>query len=196
MKGLIYNPRIKISISCIVLLVMFAAPVLAGEEGPPDWRPMYDRIMLYINFVILAFILVKFGRKPLMNFLRNKKDDVQYEIERLEKKRDKIVSQIRETEATMTESEVYFQSIHDRIVNQATRKKDEIIETAKEQSALILENAKKKAESRYKTEMEKLRDELVDIAIQMAFEQIPQEINETDQEKYISQYLSVTSKYA
>ena len=72
----------------IILTVLFfllagAVEVLAAEGGG-GWRPTYDIIMKWVNFGILAFIFFKFARRPLKNFLSDKKNEISLQIKKLE----------------------------------------------------------------------------------------------------------------
>ena len=68
----------------VVILVFAAAPASASSG---EWRPVYDEVMLWVNFFILAFIIVKYGRKPLMNFLNGQKDEIADQIHRFRKRK-------------------------------------------------------------------------------------------------------------
>ena len=68
----------------IILTALFflsagAVEVLAAEGGG-GWRPTYDIIMRWVNFGILAFIFFKFARRPLKNFLSDKKNEISLQI--------------------------------------------------------------------------------------------------------------------
>ena len=58
-----------------------------AAEGSGGWRPIYDEVLLWLNFGILVFVFIKYGRAPLMNFLRGRKEKIAREIERIEEKK-------------------------------------------------------------------------------------------------------------
>ena len=45
-----------------------------SAETSGGWRPLYDEILLWFNFGILVFIFIRYGKTPLMNFLRGRKE--------------------------------------------------------------------------------------------------------------------------
>ena len=58
---------VHLTISLIVLhLGSFDAQ---AADGTGDWRPVFDLVMRWVNFLILAFLLIKFSRVPIKNFL-------------------------------------------------------------------------------------------------------------------------------
>ena len=59
-----------------------------ASEGGGNWRGTYDVVMIWLNFGIFAFLLVKFLKDPLLNFLRGRKDELALEMNQLEEKRE------------------------------------------------------------------------------------------------------------
>ena len=55
---------------CALCIHIFGDDTLAAESGG-TWRSTYDLIMRWANFLILAFIIFKFGKKPLINFMKS-----------------------------------------------------------------------------------------------------------------------------
>lgn len=179
----------------ILLLFLFSGvAAYAGEDSAGDWRPLYDKIMSWVNFVIFVIVLVKLAKEPLMGFLRGRKDELAREISRIEEARENATSEIHKTLKSLEESEARFARMKERIVTQGEQRKNEIIEEAKMQSRLMLEAAKRKTESRIHRAKENFRAELVDAAIEIAYKKLPKEINETDNERLIAQFLQTSQQ--
>ena len=79
----------------VVLFLLFPEGVLA-EDGPADWRPTYDLALRWANFFILAFLIFKYARKPLVNFFKEKSEDIQKEIRAVEKEKEEILERVDE----------------------------------------------------------------------------------------------------
>jgi len=161
----------------------------AASEGAASWRGTYDTIMLWVNFLILAFIIVKYGRRPLMTFLRNQKAEVGREIQNLEAQKERVTTQIEETFKALDESDERLKDIKDRIIRDGERKKEAIINDAQEQSRFILETSKHKIESQIVQARKTFRAELIDEAVSMAMRRLPNEIREEDNLRIIEQYV-------
>ena len=61
----------------MILLITFAGaflfflrPDCLAGEGPTPGRRIYNNIMLVVNFGILAFFILRYGKRPLMDYLR------------------------------------------------------------------------------------------------------------------------------
>ncbi len=164
-----------------------------ASEGSGGWRPIYDEILLWLNFGILAFVFIKFGRAPLMNFLRGRKEKIVREIERIEETKKQADNKIAEINKAIEESEARFADLKARIVEQGEKRKQEILESAQQQSKTMLEDARHRIDVQFVQAKTILRQELIDSAIDLAMERLPKEITEADNEKFLNEYLTGTS---
>ncbi len=161
-----------------------------ASEGSGGWRPIYDEILLWINFGIIAFVFVKYGKTPLMNFLRGQKEKIAQDIERVEQKKEKAANRIKEIQKVLDEKDARFAIIKDRIVRQGERKKQEIVESAQQQSKMMLNDARRRIDSQFGQAKRAFRAELIDAAIELAMQRLPQEITDEDNDKFSDQYLA------
>ena len=160
-----------------------------AAEKSSNWRPMYDLILRWINFFIIVFVVVKYGKKPIMNFLRGQKDKLAEEIHQLENEKQDAEAKIKETLRAVDESEVRFSELKDRIVQQGEKKKIEIIESAQNQSKMMLEDAKRRIDAHFFHAKSEFRAELIDRAMDMALERLPNEITPEDNDKFARLFL-------
>ncbi len=179
--------------SALLMFVMGAVDAVAAETSG-SWRQTYDMIMVWVNFGILAFIIVKFGKAPLMDFLLNRKAELAREIGDIEEKKEAVTARIEDAYRVLDQSDARFAELKKKIVQQGEKKKQEIIEDAQEQSRLILETAKQKIESRIVRAKSTFRAELIDAAAEKALERLPKEITEEDDRKLVEQYLAASMK--
>jgi F-type H+-transporting ATPase subunit b len=163
---------------------------VAAEKGS-SWRPTYDLILRWINFGIIVFLAVKYGKTPIMNFLRGQKEKLAQEIKRLEDKKQGITADIEETLKTIDESEVRFAELKERIVRQGEQKKDAIIQTSQTQSKTMIEDAKRRIDTHFIQAKNTFRAEMIDMAIDLAMERFPKEITAEDNEKLTVEYLTL-----
>ena len=183
----------KKPILVLLLLVGVALGVsvpdaLAAEEGG-GWRPIYDIVMLWVNFGILAFLLIKFLRVPIRDFFETKKDEVSAEIRQIETEKEKALARVKEAEAMLAAHEQRMEQVKTRILQEGQRAKEKIIEDAQEQSRLMMEEAKRRIDYRIYQAQQQLRAELIDAAIDIATDRLPEEISEADNQEYIKLYL-------
>jgi len=163
-----------------------------AAEKTSNWRPTYDLIMRWVNFGIIVFILNKYAKTPLKNFLRRKKEDLAQAIDELEEKKEDANAKIRETQKTIEASDVRFADLKARIVQQGEREKLKIVESAQQQSRAMLEDANRRIDASILQARNTVKGELIDAAIDLAMERLPQEITAVDNEKFVTEYLTGT----
>ena len=77
----------------IILSVVAAAGILSGAQtaaaadAPDSWRKTYDQILMWVNFGIFVFLIVKFLRVPLKKFISGKQNELERKISRLEEEK-------------------------------------------------------------------------------------------------------------
>ena len=177
----------------IVLSLHFLGHDALAAEKSSGWRPIYDLILRWINFGIIAFVIVKYGKTPIMNFLRGQKDKLEQEINQLENEKEDAKAKIKETLKTVDESEVRFSELKDRIIQQGEKKKTEIIESAQNQSKMMLEDGKRRIDTYFLQAKNEFRAELIDRAMDMAMERLPREVTPEDNDKFTRIFLESTS---
>lgn len=172
----------------IFSLHFFGYETFAAEKTI-TWRPTYDLILRWINFGIIVFVFYKYAKTPIMNFLRGQKEKLAEEIKLLEETKDNIAEKVSETRKVLDESEISFAELKDRIVQQGERRKQEIVESARQLSRSMLEDANRRIDTLILQAKKAFKAELVDAAIELAMERLPQQITEQDNEKFVAQYL-------
>ncbi len=156
----------------------------------PGWRPLYDSVMLWINFFILVFVLVKYGRQPFMNYLKGQQEEVADELTRLQKQKNQMDAQIQKTRQAIEESSQRFKTLKERIIKDGERRKKQIIEDAKMQSQNIIEIEKQKADNQIIAAKNQFMAELVDAAVAAAMNRMPAVIRNEDHQRLTEQFMN------
>jgi len=175
-----------------ILLFFSVVPAWAGD-GTREWRPIYDVIMRWINFGILAYFLVKVVGPILVNFLSDQQADIRSKIEKTQKEKDDIIAKLKEAKESLENSGPRLEEIRSRIVEQGEIRKREIIEDANEQSRLMMKNARLRIDNMIGQARQKLVVELLDMAMEKAVERLPGEITEEDNQRLVEKYLDAAA---
>lgn len=177
------------AITGAVIIHLLAVDVLAADNAP-DWRPTFDLILRWVNFLILAFLLIKFGRAPIRTFLDGKKQEIAEVIETLEAEKQQILSQIDANQKQLDNSQERLAELKKRIIAQGEKNRQKIIAEAEQESKMLLKSAKLKVESRIEEARSGLKAEMVDTAIALAMERLPQNLTKADNQKFIDAFLT------
>jgi F-type H+-transporting ATPase subunit b len=182
-------PVIGYTMLSLVCLHLFRLEAIAAEaEG--SWRPVFDEIMRWLNFGILAFVLIKFSRGPIKNFFGARREEMVREIETLENEKQAALQEIDENLKQLEDSGARFEAIKERIVAQGEKNKQKIIEDAKQESKALLEGTRQKIDSQIIEARNKLRKELIDSAIAIAIERLPAEMTAQDNQKWVDIFIT------
>jgi len=179
-------------LTCAILLHLSAFEVLAADNSG-DWRPLFDLVMRWVNFLILAFLLIKFSRAPIKKFLSDKKQEIADEIDGLETAKEKMLHQIEESKKQLVNSQERLSELKKRIVAQGEKNKQKIIKDAELESKMMLKSAKQKMDSRIVEARQVLKMELIDTAIAIATDMLRGKITEADNQKFIDAFVSSAS---
>jgi F-type H+-transporting ATPase subunit b len=185
-----------ISIAWLFLFVFvgifgFGTDALAAEADP-GWRGTYDLVLRWINFAILAFIIVKYARTPLKNFIFGQRQNLVREMERKEAEKKTITEKVDAVISELKESETRLESLKERIISHGRRKRQEIIDSAREQSRQMLSDVRQRMNSQILQAKQEFKSELVEVAVGLAMDKLPQIINENDNQMLLDNFLAGT----
>jgi len=181
-----------LNVALCLSLLFFATETLAADNSG-SWRPTYDLIMRWLNFVVLVFLLVKFGKNPLMNMLRQRKEELQKEIQMAEEQRKNAEAKANEVRQQLDESVARLEEIKQRIVKRGESRKKEIIQEAQAESKILLIEAKRRIDTQILSTKKMFQAEMIDEAMKTVFEKLPQHITQADNQKFLDQYLTQVS---
>ncbi|MBW2593582.1 MAG: ATP synthase F0 subunit B [Deltaproteobacteria bacterium] len=185
----VYSPYLLLT---VLLSVFISCGNASAAETAANWRPTYDIIMMWINFLILVFLVFKFGKTPLMEFLEGRKLEISEEINQIEGKKEKLTNQVKQAIKTLDESDIHLAKFKEKIVGQGEKKKHLIIKDAEQQCRFMLETAQHKIENHIMQAEAKFRAELIDAATEHALEILPRKITPEDNRKMLNEYLEYT----
>lgn len=170
----------------VFVLVMVPASAMAAS---PEWRPTYDLVMKWVNFIIFTAVIVKFARAPIKSFLKQQKGDVVSELDELEQEKSRIVGEIESADAQAKENKLRLEEMKTRLIAQGEVRKEQIVEQAQQQSAIMMEETRKKMETRILQAKDKLKMELADLAFEQAVQRLPQLITDDDNRRLLDNYM-------
>lgn len=156
-------------------------------------RHSWDLALKLINFSILAFVIVKYGKAPLMGFLRGQREAVagQFEelkseaqqIEDLQAEQDRLIAGL---DAKIAEIVKYYQEI-------GTEEKRMILERAEATRDFMLKDADASIAREFEESRKIFRAEVIDIAVSLAGTRIEKNLNASDQGKLLNDYMTKLS---
>lgn len=189
MSGLTKKPVILFLsfISAIVYIALSGTDAIAAESISRG-RVIWNNIMLWVNFGILVFVFIKFGKKPLLDLLQGERQKIGKRIEEIEEKVKEARSLMEEESDRLKNIDEHIAQIREQIIELGNREKENIIEKAKITADLMIEDAQKEAQYRVEVAKKHFSEEMLDIAISIAVEQLRHGLNQEDNDKIVNNF--------
>jgi F-type H+-transporting ATPase subunit b len=164
----------KILASLFLILSFLVQVVYGAEEGHHGITPTQIQNLIWwtVNFLALLIILFKLLRKPLVNFLQNRKETIQREYEELLRKKREAEAQYLELQARLKNMEDEAKQILQNYIEQGQKEKERIIKEAEEQAKRVLEQADLYIKHELEKAKEDLRKELAQEVVKLTEERL------------------------
>lgn len=181
-----HHERLWVAILVFLSLLFLPGMALASS---PEWRANYDLVMKWINFIILAGVIFKYGRTPIKQFLTGQKEDLASEMQKLEEEKATCLSEISSAKIHAEENKQKLVAMKERLIAQGESRKQAIIDQAQSQGAIMIEAAHAKMETRILQAKNMLKLELADMAFDQAIDKLPGLITDADNQMFLDDYM-------
>lgn len=167
-------------------LAVFAAET---EQGPSSFKKIWMYSWRILNFLILAYFLVRLLKKPLSSFFQKSARVIREQLQGTEQACQQAGQELEEVENRLEAFDQEIQKLQGLIGEHGERERDKIIANAKQTAEQILEKAKLEAAYSAQRAKNQLRLEVIDEAVRIAAESIRKAIESGDQERLVNEYL-------
>jgi F-type H+-transporting ATPase subunit b len=176
----------------IALLVLaahaaFAFAKATGADHPG--LPWADIIKQALNFGILVGILVYFLRKPLSNFLRDRREILIKAMEEASRANAEAKEKLAEVEEKIAHLDKEVEELNRSMEKEAEAEFERIKSLTKDEIERIKEQATVAAELVVKKAREELRKEAAELSVKSAEEIVSKTITDEDQKRFIKENL-------
>jgi len=160
-----------------------------AAEGSGFTRQTWDEIWRWVNFIILFGVVIKFGRRPIVNFLDKQKEDVAQSIKKLEDRKLSVQETLQESQRQLSASEERLELIKSKIISDGENRKAQIIADAQEESRVLMETAKVRIDQQIREMHSRVKAELIDAATQIALTKLPGLMTGEDEDRLVDQWM-------
>lgn len=183
--------KIFIVFTLCILNLVFVVTAFASEEGAATHTSLFkDYFWKVINFGILAFILFKFGRKPLQSFLKQRAELIEKTLKEareaketaekaLLKVEERLKTKDKEIEEILSASKRFGEEARESLIQQSDKLREKILEQARVNIEYELKSAK-----------EAIKAEAVEIAMGLAEKKIKEKLTKEEQQKLLEESLT------
>jgi F-type H+-transporting ATPase subunit b len=142
-----------------------------------------------LNFGLLAFIVVRFGRKPITEALRKRKQSITQEIDNASRLKDEAERRLEDYEDKLERLEETLAELKAEYAAQAEVEKAHLLAEAEQRRVRMRRDAEFRVEQELKAARAMLLQEAVQNAVTAAEELLRQRIGKEDLDRVAEEYL-------
>jgi F-type H+-transporting ATPase subunit b len=161
-----------------------------ADGGTSSGRRLWNNLMLWVNFGILAFFFMKYAKKPLLDYLRSVREKIEESLNTINHDVQVAKSSMEAEQEKLQGIEDHLEAIKARITEIGRAEKERIIESGKATAQEMIENAKAYANYKLALAKKKISDEMVDTAVSMAAERLRKGISQEDSDQLVAKFFT------
>ena len=166
-----------------------------GGHGGEHGGSLTNLIYRILNFVLMVIILVVVLRKTsVKEFFSNRKEEIRRKLEELKREKEAAEGRCRELEKKLEEFELQKKEILEQFKADGEAEKQKIIEEARERAAQILAQADMTIEREILAARNRLMQDVINLAANRAEEIIAGQINDSDQDRLVNEFIERVEK--
>lgn len=186
--------RLRFFLVCLLLVALVGGLALSAvaaeaQEGKSTFKNIWMNSWRVLNFLILAFFLVKLLKEPLSRFFKESARVIREKLQGTEESYLEAERKLTEVEKQLELLDEEIQNLQQAVGVLGQKERDKIIASAEQTAEHLLEKARLEAAYAVEQAKSQLRREVIDGAVKTAEESVRRAINKTDQERLVNEYL-------
>jgi F-type H+-transporting ATPase subunit b len=182
----------KLRISTILFFVFNLVVVSAafassgGENYTYTWK---DWLWPVVNFSILLFILIFFGKKPIGEFFKGRTAAIEKSLKDAAEAKELAEKTLKEVRTRLDNTGSEIEQIIEAARKSGEKEKEAIIAEGEHLKEKILEQAKANIDFELQKAKEALKSDAALMALELAEKQIKEKLGQSEQETLIDDYI-------
>ena len=188
------NSRMNLlgKVTGVLALLLIPAVAMAsggGEQHADSGVLIKDFAYRCFNFALLVGLLVYFVRKPIRKGLRSRREEIEKTLTDAQAAQEAAEAKYREYSEKLEKATEEIEAISASIRREGELERDKILESAREMSAKIQQEADAKAANAVAGAKAELREEAARLAVELAEELLKKEFSPKDQKRLVDEYM-------
>ena len=177
---------------CLLLLIAgfcalpSAVGAAAGEGGGWGW---YETIGRWLNLALLFGLIFYFVRRPLSDFFRSRRVEIQQQLRAAEKAKAEAESRLAEMQARMESLDAELAKIRAEAEATASQERTRIVEEAERDAEKLIASARREIEGLTRGAHKSLKDYAAQLSLELAAQQIKEELDLKADERLIDRFI-------
>jgi F-type H+-transporting ATPase subunit b len=167
----------------VAVSLSIATPALASDGGEGG--------LLYpiINFVLLIAALIYFARKPVLDFLGDRRGEIQNSLKTSSDLLGEAEKKFAAWQRKLADLEQELESIRATSRERAENERANIIADATASAERIKADARAAIEQELRRSRDVLREEAADLALELAENLLRAQVNDSDRERLVTEFI-------
>ncbi len=184
MNKLKINGILIFIVNFIFISASFASS--GGEDYTYTWK---DWLWPVVNFSILMFILIFFGKKPIGDFFKGRTASIEKSLKDSAEAKELAEKTLREVKARLDNTDSEIEQIIEAARKSGEKEKEAIIAEGEHLKEKIIEQAKANIDFELQKAKEALKSDAALMALELAEKQIKEKLGQSEQETLIDDYI-------
>jgi F-type H+-transporting ATPase subunit b len=185
------NKLIRFLSAGLFLGVTFGAGIIwaATEAESHHGLNWTDFLLRVVNTAILVAVLYKLLKKPVSNYFKSRRENIQSLLEEMERSKEEAERKAAEYKAKLAILDQEAEKILQEYIAQGEREKAKILEAAERQANYIKQQARLAIQQEVEAAKKELREEVAELTVKAAEDILRQKMDMGDQERLIEEFI-------
>ena len=176
----------------VALIAVAAAPLYAAEEGAtlsPFAGNVGNALWTLVIFVIVVVVLGKFAWGPVLSLLQEREEFIHKSLSDARRDREEAEARLRDYAGKLQSAQAEAVGIIESARKDAERLREELRTKARSEADTMIRNAERQIELQTSRALQQIRQEAVDLSVNIASKLLQRNITKEDNEKLIADAL-------
>jgi F-type H+-transporting ATPase subunit b len=169
-----------------LLLLLAASPAVASEEG--------GGLMAFVweagNLLLLLGVLVYLGRKPVLNYMSERRLRIQDNLASSERLLSEAEARLAEWNQKASKLDVEIEELRQMARERAEQEKAQILEDARVTAERIKRDAASGVDREVERAKQALRDEAADLSVELAGKLLQEQVTDGDRDRLVDEFVA------
>ncbi len=150
-----------------------------------DARKIWDTVMRWVNFGILVFFFMKYGKPALAEFLQSETSKVKRTLDEINSQLAESNSRVEEESKKLEGIDEQLKHVRESILEMGEREKNRILEDARRAADQMIQGAQDESQTKLEMAKRRLNDQMVERALSLAEDKLKEAFTQEDHERLL-----------
>ncbi len=173
--------------SVLAVVLLLAGPAHAAAGGAED--PVKELLWQAFNLALLGTLIFLAARKPIRAFFAERHDQIKGEIDGASGLLSEAESRYAQWQRRLADLDAELDQVRTTARDRAQAEREKILTDAHAAADRIRADARAAVEQELRRARAELREEAADLAIELASRQLADQVNDTDRERLLDEFI-------